>query len=295
VSQEPGESAAEPGRTFLLGPGCMKGGTTWLHDYLASSAQCDPGYRKEYHVFDSLDLPEAPWMLHRIVERAQESLEAIGKRSPAEATFLHQAAMIADERLYFDYFAGLFARDPLVRLTLDMTPGYAMLGAERLARIREAFDARGIRTVAIFLMRDPVERIWSQIRMQKRRRPQQYVAPAEDLVLEHFTAPGYELRSRYEPTVQALDAAFGDDVQYHFFERLFDPSVLRSICELTGIDFHEPDFGATFNVSPKAVSELPEAGVRRVAEHFRDTYDFVERRFDVPDLGELWPNSLLAR
>jgi hypothetical protein len=273
----------------------MKGGTTWLHDYLASSPQCDPGYRKEYHVFDSLDLAEEPWMLHRIVERSKESLEAIGRRAPTEATFLHQAAMIADERLYFDYFAGLFARDPAVRLTLDMTPGYAMLGAERLARIRESFHARGIRTVAIFLMRDPVERIWSQIRMQKRRRPQQYVAPAEDLVLERFTAPGYEQRSRYEPTIEALDAVFGDDVRYHFFERLFDPSVLRSICAFTGIDYQEPDFGATFNVSPKAVTELPEEGVRTVARHFRDTYEYVEQRFGLPDLGELWPNSLLAR
>src|SRR3712207_7432819 len=150
----------------------MKGGTTWLHDYLASSPQCDPGYRKEYHVFDSLDLAEEPWMLHRIVERAQESLQAIAAREPAEATFLHQAAMIADERVYFDYFTGLFARDPAIRLTLDITPGYALLGAERLARIREAFGSRGVRTVAIFLLRDPVERIWSQIRMQKRRRPQ---------------------------------------------------------------------------------------------------------------------------
>ncbi len=282
-------------RTFLLGPGCMKGGTTWLHDYLASSPQCDPGYRKEYHVFDSLDLPEAPWMLHRIVERAQESLTAIGARAPAEATFLHQAAMIADERVYFDYFAGLFARDPSIRLTLDMTPGYAMLGAERLARIREAFEARGVRTVAIFLMRDPVERIWSQIRMQKRRRPQQYEDPAEHLVLERFTQPGYELRSRYEPTIKALDSVFGNDVRYHFFERLFEPSVLQSICAFAGIDFHEPDFGTKFNVSPKAVDELPEEGVRTVARHFRDTYEFVEQRFDLPDLGELWPNRLLAR
>src|SRR3712207_4398365 len=135
---------------------------------------------------------------------------------------------------------------------------FRSLGAERLARIREAFDARGIRTVAIFLMRDPVERIWSQIRMQKRRPPQQYAAPAEELLLERYTAPEYELRSRYEPTIVALDEVFGDDVRYHFFERLFDAPVLQSICAFAGIDFHRPDFGARFNVSPKAVSALPE-------------------------------------
>lgn len=288
-------SASEPERTFLLGPGCMKGGTTWLHDYLASSPQCDPGYRKEYHVFDCLDLPEEPWMLHRIVERAQESLQAIGSRSRSEATFLHQAAMIADERLYFDYFAGLFLRDPRIRLTLDMTPGYAMLGSERLSRIRAAFAERGIRTIAIFLMRDPVERIWSQIRMQKRRLPDHYPASAEELVLARFTDPIYELRSRYETTVQALDDVFGDDARYYFFERLFDPRELRSICDFAGIDFHEPDLSTQFNVSPKAVAQLPEPVVRTVARHFRDTYDYVEQRFAVPDLAELWPNRVFAR
>ena len=43
--------------TFLLGVGCQKGGTAWMHRYLEASPQCDPGFRKEYHVWDALDLP----------------------------------------------------------------------------------------------------------------------------------------------------------------------------------------------------------------------------------------------
>ena len=44
----------------------MKAGTTWLHDYLAASPQCEPGVRKEYHVFDSLDLEHEPYLLGRV-------------------------------------------------------------------------------------------------------------------------------------------------------------------------------------------------------------------------------------
>ena len=49
-------------KTFLLGVGCQKGGTTWLYDYLATSPQFKHGHRKEYHVFDAIDLAvgEAP-------------------------------------------------------------------------------------------------------------------------------------------------------------------------------------------------------------------------------------------
>ena len=96
-------------RTFLLGVGAMKAGTTWLHDHLAASPQCEPGRRKEYHVFDSLDLAGSRTCCSRVVDRAQASLDEVGAGRPTDPTFLHQAAMIADEELYFDYFTALFA------------------------------------------------------------------------------------------------------------------------------------------------------------------------------------------
>ena len=200
-------------RTFLLGVGAMKAGTTWLHDYLAASPQCQPGHRKEYHVFDSLDFRSEqgtePWLLHRVVEKARASLDEVAAGRPTDPTYLHQAAMIADEQLYFDYFTALFSRSPDTRLTLDITPGYALLSAERLGSIRAEFERRGVRPVSVFLLRDPVERIWSQIRMQKRRRPANNPGSAEELVAQRYAEPSYAERTRYEATVGRLDEAFG--------------------------------------------------------------------------------------
>ena len=73
-------------RTFLLGVGAMKAGTTWLHDYLAASPQCEPGVRKEYHVFDSLDLEHEPYLLGRVVEKARGSLEHVAHGRPTDPT-----------------------------------------------------------------------------------------------------------------------------------------------------------------------------------------------------------------
>jgi len=281
-------------RTFLLGVGAMKAGTTWLHDYLAASPQCEPGVRKEYHVFDSLDLDHEPYVLKRLVDKARGSLDEVAEGRPTDPTFLVQSAMIADEDVYFDYFTGLFSRSPDTRLTLDITPGYARLSVGRLASIRDAFEERGVRAVAAFLMRDPVERIWSQVRMQKRRRPEHNPGTAEELVGQRYAHPTYAERTRYETTVPHVDEVFGDASYLGFYEELFDPATtereLRALCGLTGIDYREPDLDAQFNVSPRS-AELPEETVREVAGHFRATYEFVASRFPDRDLRTIWPSS----
>jgi hypothetical protein len=281
-------------RTFLLGVGAMKAGTTWLHDYLAASPQCQPGVRKEYHVFDSLDLEKEPYLLQRVVAKAHTSLEDVAEGRPTDPTFLVQAAMIADEQLYFDYFTALFARSPETRLTLDITPGYALLSPARLAGIRSSFEQRGVRAVAAYLLRDPVDRIWSQVRMQKRRRPDHNPGTAEELVAQRYAEPSYAERSRYETTVRNLEESFAGLAHFAFYEELLDPGTAGSetarLSSFLGIDHREPDLRAQFNVSPRS-AELPEATVREIAEHFRPTYEFVASRFPERDLPRIWPSA----
>lgn len=281
-------------RTFLLGVGAMKAGTTWLHDHLAASPQCDPGVRKEYHVFDSLDLEEEPYLLKRVVAKAHDALDVVATGRPTDPTFLVQAAMIADEQVYFDYFTGLFSRSPQTRLTMDITPAYALLSAERFASVRASFEARGVRPVAAYLLRDPVERIWSHVRMQKRRRPEHNPGTAEELVAQRYAEPQYADRTRYEVTLANLEASFGDAVFVGFYEELFDPATAASetarLAEFLGIDHRPPDLDAQFNVSPRS-AELPESTVRAVAEHHRAAYESVASRFPERDLRTIWPSS----
>jgi hypothetical protein len=283
-----------PRRTFVLGTGCMKGGTTWLHDYLASSPRCATGYRKEYHVFDSVDLPDLAWMRHRILGRARQSLEDLEAGRPADATFLHQASLIADPSTYAGYFAGLVDSHPGTTMSLDMTPNYGLLGADRLRGVRESFGGLGVRCVSVFLMRDPVERIWSQVRMQQRRRPEQNPGSAEDLVLERYAQPEYDARTRYERTLSTLDAAFpASEVYLGLYETLFEATSLAAVCDLAGIEPPPADTETRRNASPKS-APLPESTVREVAGHFRATYEAVAARFPEADLAALWPSSRLV-
>jgi hypothetical protein len=263
--------------TFLLGVGCQKGGTAWLHRYLEASPQCDPGFRKEYHVWDALDLPAG--------RLARERIEAQGG---PRAAFLH------DPQQYFDYFSGLLAPAG-IRLTADITPGYAALSVDRLRMIRSGFVSRGVRTTTVFLVRDPVERIWSAARMDMRRLGADAPEAPESRIGHMYMHPMYADRTRYDLTMDALETAFPrEEVFYGLYERLFSVETLRPLCELLGIDFHEPDAGRHVNVSPKSEgATLSEDTVRTIARHFAPVYHAVQRRFPDLDLAELWPSMRL--
>jgi hypothetical protein len=264
--------------TFLLGVGCQKGGTAWLHRYLEASPQCDPGFRKEYHVWDALDLPSG--------KLARERIEKQGGQ---------RAEFLSDPESYFDYFAGLLAASPTTRLTADITPGYAALAVERLAMIRSGFEARDVRPVVGYLVRDPVERVWSAARMDMRRRGDEAPEDPETRVSHMFKHPMYADRTRYDLTMDALEQAFPrEQVFYGFYERLFSAETLAPLCDLLGIDFHEPDTSRQVNVSPKSEgAALAEDTRRTIARHFAPVYDAVQQRFPDLDLVELWPSMRL--
>jgi hypothetical protein len=258
--------------TFLLGLGAQKAGTAWMHRYLESSPQCDPGFRKEYHVWDALDLPSG-----RLVQ------ERIEKQGGDRARFL------ADPDAYFDYFAALLARDG-VRLTADITPSYAGLSVERLSAIRQGFAERSVRPVAVYLMRDPVERVWSAVRMDVRRSGNTDEGAVEGRLRAVAVGDQYDRRTRYDLAMSTADRAFGDEVFYGFYERLFDASTLRDLCAFLGIEFVEPDLGRQVNVSPKVDGDLAEQTVRGLVAHFAPVYEAVAARFPAVDLPTLWPS-----
>lgn len=284
--------SADSRPVFLLGVGAQKAGTTWLQRYLAEAPECEPGFEREYTVLDALDVPEHTPNRPRILERVRAEVDAVERGEPTHANNLLRVAMMADQRVYYDYFSDLLRR-PGTSLTLDVTPNYALLPERRYEQVRHEFAVRGVRAVAVLLMRDPVERIWSQVRMHQQRGRRRNPRSEVELVRERYTRPTVEGRTRYEATVRRLDAAFGpEDVHYVFSERLSTDQSLRDLSAFLGIGFRSTDPATRANVSPKH-EQLPDDLVRDIAHHYRDTYEFVAERFGVEDLAALWPSYRL--
>lgn len=283
-------------KTFLLGAGCQKGGTTWLFRYLKESPQFVRGYLKEYHVFDALDLESEQLTRNRITRKAAEAVAAAQEGGEVSAVALHRLSMYANPQLYYDYFAGLLMTRPEGRLTADMTPDYAMLPVQRFRAIRRNFANRGVRTVSIFLMRDPVERIWSHLRMQADRFPAMFDRPLPEVLRDRHADASYAMRTRYDRTIAVLDEAFEpDEVHYGFYEDLFTERRVGEICAFLGIDRHEPDFDVRRNASARPPEGIPDDTVRLVATHFADVYAAVAGRFPDVDLEALWPSAAYLR
>jgi hypothetical protein len=280
-------SAADDRPTFLLGVGAMKAGTTWLHDHLAASPQSAAGPIKEWHVLDAVDLAAKRGTRNRLADRLGRAALDPGRR--LDPATLLRASMVIDPERYPAHFAGLLTGG--ARVAFDITPSYALLAPERFRWVRDSFAHHGVRARAVFLMRDPVDRIWSHLRMLDGRH-HGGTPPTAETLLKVYRHDPYAPRTRYEHTLAALSAGFDRaDLHLGLYEQLFTPASVEAISRFAGIDAHEARFDARSNASRPAQSALPTDVLREVAEHFATTYAAVAAALPHVDLRDVWPTS----
>ena len=147
---------AQRAKIFLLGLGCHKGGSTWLHRHLASLPECNFGVTKEYHTFDTryLDLfrhfhEDDLRRLPRLFERRRKRwFWQRGRYDRLIEKLAHKVVFHNDPALYAAYFDGLWSRDTTASVVGDVTPGYAALRAEHFKEIKRLLEAMAERPTA---------------------------------------------------------------------------------------------------------------------------------------------------
>ena len=129
--------------------------------------------------------------------------------------------------------------------------------------------------------------------MYKQRRPERHDRAPEERVLEVYAEPWFELRTRYEHTMAALESVFGrDGVHYVLYERLFEESTVRELSAFVGIDPVPADTDRRVNASPKSdLLRLPDDSARRIAEHYRATYEAAADRLGQDVVAAAWPDQ----
>mgnify|MGYP005851585839 CR=1 FL=1 len=310
---------------FLLCVGCQKGGTTWLSEYLRSFAEVRLGPRKEMHVLDVHFLESnSDWHTSRI-EANEATLARLEARGTAERELTplrrklegYRAAqpLTANLEDYASYFRRL-ADEPGVLAVADLTPDYAALRPEHWAIVRPILEDVGFELRVLFLMRDPLERIESVWRMWARDSVREVSrgsgvigkaayrglalarhiaakvapAPADDRFLSFALDPENLDRSRYERTIESLDASFpAEAVWFGFYETLFAEETIRDILDFAGLPWRAPDFDKRVNASPL---ETPIAAKdrARVRETLEPTYRYCADRFGEDRLRAIWKN-----
>ena len=228
--------------TLLFGIGAAKAGTTWLYRYLAGHPEVRLPAVKELHYFDTCETGKFDRQIARMerecarrIDRLPTGEVALDLRLKREVAayqgWLDVIRGGADDAGYVRYLT----RDAeAARVVGDITPAYATLREETLARMAALAPA----TRFVFLMRDPLDRLWSNIRMAATRRGGDLAETAGALLDKVVKGRDRTIteRSDYAGTLARLDASL-DPAQVFtgFFETLFQPDTLARLCGFLGI------------------------------------------------------------
>ena len=249
-------------KLFLLGVGCQKGGTTWLHDQLSKSNNFDGGLLKEYHVFDCLHIETCiKYKKRQLIKRLKE-INHLNISSPNTLQILIPNLFFSNPDSYFDYFDYLWLSKKSTKIVGDITPSYCGLDSIVFQTIRKKLEERGFRVKIVFLMRDPVERIHSMFRMRKRRKKNlsksneissEIIRISEDEYMKKkYKGVDVEFRTRYDKTILNLESAFDEEnIFYSLYEDLFRDECISSLSKFLEIDSKIFDKYQFSNVSPR--------------------------------------------
>jgi Sulfotransferase family len=174
----------------FLGIGAQKAGTTWLWEMFREHPQVWLPPRKELHYFDrALTYPSPSFLatdqpLRRWTSRAPHDRQCRVKCWHAVRRHMRARdwpALRWDLRYYFGrfddcWYLSLFAQGS-GRVRGELTPSYSILDTADVARIARLAPALKI----IFLLRNPIDRAWSQIRFDWTRGASQEIADPEKL------------------------------------------------------------------------------------------------------------------
>ena len=281
-------------KIFLLGVGCQKGGTTWLHSQLLKYENVNLGFCKEYHFFDRYYLQgKSSNFKLRWMKSIMKELVASPKGLPDKDALRH-LFLAQNKDAYYHYFDYLHSKGEKTSLVGDITPAYSALKAEHFSIMKNKLEDLGFTIKVVFFMRDPVERIWSQIRMNKRKRSSVPFGKSDnDLILEKYRTPGTEARTRYDLTMLNLEKVFDkSSIFYCLYEDLFNEKSSQEITHFLELRENKFNVNAYENVSKKN-QEIDILTQHKIANYYRKVYEFVGTRFSIEDH---WPSvNLLSR
>jgi hypothetical protein len=276
-------------KTFFLGLGGQKCGSSWIQAYLARQEGSDFGRLGEYQawehalggVFARYQAPK-PSPLARLRSRIKTTLGA-----PEPARHLRWRLQQGDAA-YFDYFARL-ADQPGILRTGDITPSYAALPVETLHHLRTGLEARGFTVKVLFSMRDPVDRLRSHMRMEMDKGRLSASPDNETPLRDFYTSPEAEARSRYDQTLDALEAVFAPKDRFvSTFETLFTASGITDLSRFADIPVDATAGMRAVNSRPKGEG-LSDDLVHEIARHYTPVYQAVALR--LPQIAEVWPSA----
>lgn len=267
-------------QTLIFCVGAAKCGTSWLHTYLRGHEACYLRSIKELHYFDALDGVGDGGHIKRASKRLADARAKL-ESHPEPETNTWLPMLISDLEEWLSRFDGRTANDSAyldfigyrrepAQIIGDFTPAYGQVSSAMLKHMSGLCE----QVKFIFLMRDPVDRLWSNIRMTGARLGDD----AMELSVADYLSdnnPALVSRSDYRNTLNLLqDVIPAENIHIELFERMFTPEALDRLCHFLGI---APEAGAFGNVVHKGRKvTLPSILRAEFQKKLMPQYNFIE-------------------
>ncbi len=273
-------------KTFFLGMGVGKAGSTWLHNYLSYHPEVNPGILKEMRVlsrprYDSLvaALVDLPWRKFEGKWWLKENLPRAWYRSNWQRYFSH-----FERRL-----------NGRLHVTGEISPGNFRISKETMEYVKREFLNRGITVVPIVILRDPIDRLHSaasySIMRSKKSRYQKDIDRSDIEYFEKLLKVNSDYGQEYSDVIDRIDSVFPEEnVFYCLFENLFQQESVDRLCQTLGIEPLKGGFSNRIGASPKETL-LPEELAVKAVIIYNDTYKAVAGKMGKDKVLRYWPYS----
>lgn len=289
--------------TLLFCVGATKAGTSWLYRYLHDHPSCKLRAVKEAHYFDTFEADVQEKQIAAFQQRLAEmqKTRAAAQDEGVQWKVRNMTRRIGEMEGLIDvlgqnrrddlgYTAWLMQGAENADLVGDMTPAYAGLPDYRLNRMLRMSPT----TKFVYLLRDPIDRLWSHVRMQAKRFKQtdeDYAKKANNILWRVVNKGGETHimeRGDYPATVQKLRKIVPQGrLLVQFMEDLFTPAGLQKMCDFLGIAHHPADQARVHAGDDVAMRDDLRP---KVAAFLQDQYDWVATH--VGPLPQHWQNNL---
>ncbi len=275
-----------PGQVLAFVIGATKAGTSWLFRYLEGHPDCHMRSVKELHYFDALDFGERAFHLHEMEQRLSElrdqllvaprdRLDLLQRKiaDHQDLIALHRRAG-EDVPAYLEYLNHGRRGQALIG---DVTPAYSLLSAGRLAQMATLAPI----TRFVYVLRDPVSRLWSHLRMNAARRagaPEDIPARTNRMFWRYGRGrfPGMHLRGDYRGALERLDRALDPTrLLVLFYEELFRQDTIDRLCAFLGIGPSPAAVHVPVHVGPAV--EMTEEQRRHARQWLAPQYHYVQQ------------------
>ncbi|MBZ0163630.1 MAG: sulfotransferase [Notoacmeibacter sp.] len=266
--------------------GAQKSGTTWLHENIVKHPNVWMPPVKELQYFNQLYMPDhRKWVGSHLARHVRQALiHNLNHKDSDEWDLerLHWLLEIAVKEVDDDWYGNIFSRAPWDTICGEITPEYSLLPAAGIAHVRKLNPNAKI----IFLMRDPIDRALSHLRMLKSANANiDYLEAVKYKDIydrsDYITIINKWIRAVSEKNILLL---YLEDIEKKPFE------ALRAICEFIQIPFIEKIFTEAEKVIFKGEKhKVPKSIYEDLKVRYESIYDrFAE--YD-PQQADIWKSK----